>query len=77
MKTLKESIYIAVGSLLFIAGLLGVLVFALVNDFETSTKIAGTAGSILVVLFGWWLVRRGSKSIPDAIHWIIEILFPW
>ncbi|MEX0748836.1 MAG: hypothetical protein WD467_02980 [Candidatus Saccharimonadales bacterium] len=71
MKTLKESLYIAFGALLFILGIAGVVVFLLVNNFAGGVKTTGIVGSLMVAIFGWWLLRRGSDSTADAIGWII------
>jgi hypothetical protein len=72
----KKAIYISFGSTLFVLGLIAAFIFTVLGDFELSRKIVAVSGGLLMAAFGWWLLRRGSSSIGEAIGWVLTHLIP-
>jgi hypothetical protein len=76
MNTLKKALYIGFGVTLFTLGLVAAFIYIIVGNVELSDKILAISISLSVAIFGWWLLRRGSNSVREAITWIIVNLIP-
>lgn len=70
MNTLKKALFICFGITFFTVGIAIVIGSMLVINFDASQKIMGVLGGLFLTLFGWWLLRRESNSVWDAITWI-------
>ncbi len=67
MSVLKKALCIGFGVIFIFLGLAAAIIFFFVNNIELSSKIIGIIGGMLTVVFGWWLLRRGSNSVLDAL----------
>lgn len=76
MNTLKKAMYIGFGVTFIILGLGASLIFILAGNLELSNKVMGVIAGLVAVIFGWWLLRRGSNSLWDAISWLLAHLIP-
>lgn len=76
MNTFKKALYISLGVTLLILGFGASVIFILVGNMELTDKIIRVGISLVVALFGWWLLRRGSNSIWDALSWLFVHLTP-
>jgi hypothetical protein len=76
MNTLKKALYVGFGVTFIILGLGATCIFILVNDVGLSSKIMGIVGGLATVVFGWWLLRRGSNSVWDALGWLFAHIIP-
>lgn len=76
MNTLGKALYISFGVALFFLGLGASFIFIIVGNLELSDKIIAVCVSLAVTIFGWWLLRRGSNSVWDALGWILTHLIP-
>jgi|GEM_PF-3451806 len=74
MNTLKKALCIVLGIALIVLGLSVFLVAILVANLELHVRIIGVISAVVVAVFGWWLLRRGSKSARDALDWLITAL---
>lgn len=76
MNTVVKSLCIAGGSLLLILGLCAAFIFAIVGNMTLGEKFVAVGVSLCAAFVGWWLLRRGSDSVWDAISWLIAQLIP-
>lgn len=76
MNTLKKAFYIGVGATLLILGFATSVIFILVGNLEISDKVRAVGISLVVAVFGWWLLRRGSNSVREALGWLFTHLLP-
>mgnify|MGYP000870096529 CR=1 FL=1 len=76
MKEIIKALCIVLGITSMTLGLVATLFFIVVANMSVSMKAASLAVSLLAVWFGWWLTRRGSNSVRDALGWIIFYLIP-
>jgi hypothetical protein len=76
MNTLKKALCIGFGLPLFVLGLGGAVIGLFITNLSLGQKMLFSAAGLGAAFFGWWLVRRGSDSLRDAIDWIITWLIP-
>lgn len=76
MDTLKKAFCIGFGTMLFVLGLGCLVIFIFITNLDIGQKVIGAIGSLMAMIFGWWLVRRGSNSVRDAIGWLFNLI-PW
>ena len=76
MKEIIKALCIVLGITSMTLGLVATLFFIVVTNMSAGMKAASLAVSLLAVWFGWWLTRRGSNSVRDALGWIILYLLP-
>lgn len=73
MDVVKKALRISVGFTMLILGLLATIVF-IFGNLAAETKVAGAAAGLAATLFGWLLMRRGSKNAREALIWLFELL---
>jgi positive regulator of sigma E activity len=76
MNPLKKAFYISIGCLLMVFGAFALFMAIILTDLEVNQKIIVATGSIAVILLGWWLLRRGSRSVCEALAWLFVHLIP-
>lgn len=76
MNTLKKALYIGVGTTLLILGFAATVIFMIVGNLEIGEKIIAVGSSLAIAVFGWWLLRRGSNSVREALDWLFTHLLP-
>lgn len=76
MNTVKKALCICFGIFIVVFGLGAAVIFMLLNDTPLANKLLGVSGGLVAVVFGWWLVRRGSNSVWDALGWLLVLLSP-
>ncbi len=76
MNTFKKALYIGFGVTFIFLGLGAAVIFLLVNNLEFGNKIIYVGGGLVAAIFGWWLLRRGSNSVWDALGWLFVHIIP-
>lgn len=76
MNTIKKALYIGIGVTLLILGFAASVIFMLVGNLELADKILAVSISLAAAVFGWWLLRRGSNSVREALGWLFAHLLP-
>jgi cytochrome c biogenesis protein CcdA len=74
--TFKKALCIILGVPLFLIGIGISAIFIFVGNIELGDKILAVCIGLSMAVFGWWLLRRGSNSVWDALGWILFHIIP-
>lgn len=75
MSVIRKSLCITFGMVLTFLGL-GVTALFLIAFIKGEANITGMLVGLTLALFGWWLLRRGSKSVSEALGWLLSQFVP-
>lgn len=76
MKKINKMLYVIFGLALFLLGFIISVFLILFSDLDIINKIVAVCLSLSMSLVGWWLLRRDSKTVLEAIFWLTSIIFP-
>jgi hypothetical protein len=73
MEVAKKAIRISAGCIVLVTGIVAACIF-LFGNLAPLTMLVGVSAGLVSALFGWLLMRRGSKNALEALGWLITLL---